>query len=80
MGNPANGQARMKKLLPAVLFLALGSTSVRGDAVGGVTASAFTVAQFPYGRICATRIGSCRITPRPIKTQCFCGRISGVVR
>ena len=25
----------MKKLLPAVLFLALGSTSVRGDAVGG---------------------------------------------
>src|SRR3954449_2448722 len=82
MRKSANGWAKMmKKLLPVVLFLiASGGTPLPGYAVATVTAPAFTVALFPYGRVCATRMGSCRITLRPIKTQCFCGRIPGLVR
>jgi hypothetical protein len=32
------------------------------------------------GQQCVTRFGSCRISPRPINTQCFCGKVPGDVR
>jgi hypothetical protein len=32
------------------------------------------------GQQCVTRFGSCRISPRPINMQCFCGKVPGDVR
>jgi hypothetical protein len=32
------------------------------------------------GKQCVTRFGSCTISPRPINTQCFCGKVPGDVR
>lgn len=32
------------------------------------------------GQSCETPNGKCRIPPRPINTQCFCGTVAGVVR
>ena len=38
------------------------------------------MSQGQMGQICDTPRGSCRIAPRPIKTQCYCGNIAGTVR
>jgi hypothetical protein len=38
------------------------------------------MSQVQMGQICDTPNGSCRIAPRPVKTQCFCGNVPGTVR
>jgi hypothetical protein len=38
------------------------------------------MSQAQMGQICDTPRGSCRIAPRPVKTQCFCGNVPGTVR
>jgi hypothetical protein len=74
----------MNKMAPMFLLAAaLAGTPARGDAPLPATpapGTAFKLAQFPYGRVCVTRIGACRIAPRPTKTQCFCGAVPGFVR
>jgi hypothetical protein len=32
------------------------------------------------GQSCVTSNGTCRIPPRPVNTQCFCGNVLGVVQ
>jgi len=38
------------------------------------------MSQAQMGQICDTPRGSCRIAPRPVKTQCYCGNVPGTVR
>jgi hypothetical protein len=66
-----------------LLAAALEGSPARGEALLSATPiplAKFKVAEYRLGQLCATRFGTCRIRPRPTNTQCYCGRISGVVR
>ena len=66
-----------------LLAAALVGTPARGDALLPATptpVAKFQVAQYRLGQMCVTRFGACRIPLRPMNTQCFCGRIPGIVR
>lgn len=65
-----------------LLAAAMAGTPARGDLlqVTPTPVTNFKVAQLRPGQVCVTRLGACRIPPRPLNTQCFCGRIPGNVR